>query len=127
MANMLRPLVAVDLNSRIDYLTLYKFMEGLLRKFKVVDTVFIMDDKSLVEIDENKVFRVSDSYSFVEVVRNLKEISEKKGTLDLKSLIRLQKELGRSIVVLVSNRKAKPLGNMLIVFDGKKVKALAGN
>lgn len=127
MTNMLRPLVAVDLNSRIDYLALYKFMEGLLKKFKVVDTVFIMDDKSIVEIDENKVFRVSDSYSFVEVVRNLKELSEKKGKLDLKSLIILQKELGRSLVVLVSNRKARSLGNLLIVFDGKKVKTLAGN
>ncbi len=127
MGDMLRPLIAIDLNSRIDYLKLYNFVEKLLRKFKVVDAVFIIDDKSILEIDSHKVFKVSDSYSLVEVVKELKGLSERKGNLDLGSLVTLKRELNRSVVVVVSDRKAKANDNLLFVFDGRRIKTISGN
>jgi hypothetical protein len=127
MTNMLRPLIAIDLNSKIDYLKLHKFVEKLLKKFKVVDAVFIIDDKSILEIDSNKVFKVSDSYSLVEVVKELRGISEHRGNLDLRSLVKLKEELKRSVVVLVSDRKAKASDSLFFVFDGQRIRTLSGN
>ncbi len=126
MLNM-RPLVAIDLNSNIDYLVLFKFINNLLRKFKDVDITFIVDDGKILEFDNNEVFKISDSYSTVELVRDLKSISDKGDSLKLESLLKLKRELGRSIVILVSDRKVKSKGELIFVFDGKRIRLLKGN
>ncbi|MUM64739.1 hypothetical protein D1867_05665 [Acidianus infernus] len=126
MLNM-RPLVAIDLNSNIDYLVLFKFINNLLRKFKDVDITFIVDDGKILEFDNNEVFKISDSYSTVELVRDLKSISDKGDSLRLESLLKLKRELGRSIVILVSDRKVKSKGELIFVFDGKRIRLLKGN
>ncbi|WP_240872171.1 hypothetical protein [Acidianus infernus] len=123
----MRPLVAIDLNSNIDYLVLFKFINNLLRKFKDVDITFIVDDGKILEFDNNEVFKISDSYSTVELVRDLKSISDKGDSLRLESLLKLKRELGRSIVILVSDRKVKSKGELIFVFDGKRIRLLKGN
>ncbi|MQL54525.1 hypothetical protein GFB69_01835 [Acidianus ambivalens] len=123
----MRPLVAIDLNSNIDYLVLFKFINNLLRKFKDVDITFIVDDGKILEFDNNEVFKISDSYSTVELVRDLKSISDKSDSLKLGSLLKLKRELGRSIVILVSDRKVKSKGELIFVFDGKRIRLLKGN
>jgi hypothetical protein len=123
----MRPLVAIDLNSNIDYLVLFKFINNLLRKFKDVDITFIVDDGKILEFDNNEVFKISDSYSTVELVRDLKSISDKGDSLKLGSLLKLKRELGRSIVILVSDRKVKSKGELIFVFDGKRIRLLNGN
>ncbi|MCY0874439.1 MAG: hypothetical protein OWQ47_05885 [Acidianus infernus] len=123
----MRPLVAIDLNSNIDYLVLFKFINNLLRKFKDVDITFIVDDGKILEFDNNEVFKISDSYSTVELVRDLKSISDKGDSLKLESLLKLKRELGRSIVILVSDRKVKSKGELIFVFDGKRIRLLKGN
>ncbi|MDT7900780.1 MAG: hypothetical protein RRE78_02590 [Acidianus sp.] len=123
----MRPLVAIDLNSNIDYLVLFKFINNLLRKFKDVDITFIVDDGKILEFDNDEVFKISDSYSTVELVRDLKSISDKGDSLKLGSLLKLKRELGRSIVILVSDRKVKSKGELIFVFDGKRIRLLNGN
>jgi hypothetical protein len=123
----MRPLVAIDLNSNIDYLVLFKFINNLLRKFKDVDITFIVDDGKILEFDNYEVFKISDSYSTVELVRDLKSISDKGDYLKLGSLLKLKRELGRSIVILVSDRKVKSKGELIFVFDGKRIRLLNGN
>ncbi|BDC19014.1 hypothetical protein HS5_19040 [Acidianus sp. HS-5] len=126
MLNM-RPLVAIDLNSNINYLTLFKFINALLRKFKDVDITFMVDDGKILEFDNNEVFKVSDSYSTIELVKDLKTISDKSGSLKIGNLLRLKKELGRSIVILVSDRKVKSKGELIFIFDGNRIRVLKGN
>ncbi|MFP3163031.1 MAG: hypothetical protein RXQ75_04235 [Acidianus hospitalis] len=123
----MRPLVAIDLNSNIDYLVLFKFINNLLRKFKDVDITFIVDDGKILEFGNDEVFKISDSYSTVELVRDLKSISDKGDSLKLGSLLKLKRELGRSIVILVSDRKVKSKGELIFVFDGKRIRLLNGN
>ncbi|MFP3217759.1 hypothetical protein [Acidianus sp.] len=123
----MRPLVAIDLNSNIDYLVLFKFINNLLRKFKDVDITFIVDDGKILEFGNDEVFKISDSYSTVELVRDLKSISDKGNSLKLGSLLKLKRELGRSIVILVSDRKVKSKGELIFLFDGKRIRLLNGN
>ncbi|WP_236751160.1 hypothetical protein [Acidianus sp. HS-5] len=123
----MRPLVAIDLNSNINYLTLFKFINALLRKFKDVDITFMVDDGKILEFDNNEVFKVSDSYSTIELVKDLKTISDKSGSLKIGNLLRLKKELGRSIVILVSDRKVKSKGELIFIFDGNRIRVLKGN
>ncbi len=126
MLNM-RPLVAIDLNSNINYLALFKFINSLLKKFKDVDITFIIDDGKILEFDNKEVFKISDSYSTIELVRDLKTISDKTNSLKIGNLLRLKKELGRSIVILVSDRKVKSKGELIFIFDGNRIRLMKGN
>ncbi|EZQ02398.1 hypothetical protein CM19_00425 [Candidatus Acidianus copahuensis] len=120
-------LIAMDLNSSIEYSRLRKFVESLLYKFRDVDVTFLIDDGSILKLGNDEVFKVSDPDSFVELTKDLKSISTKKGNLRIGNIIRLKRELGRSILVLVSNRKVKNSDELILVYNGKKISALIGN
>jgi len=68
---MLRPLIAIDLNSGLKYSSLRNFILRILRAFGIADVVFIIDDKNIMEFASHQVFPISDSASTVELVKTL--------------------------------------------------------
>lgn len=125
----MRPLIALDVNSNIDYLTLFKFISSLLKKFTDVDITFVLGDGSILKVENNEVFKISDSFSVIELVKNLKKIVDEsnEGNFDLNNLIKLKKELNRSLLIIVSDKKVKDSNELVFIFDGKKVRLLRGN
>lgn len=125
----MRPLIALDVNSNIDYLTLFKFISSLLKRFDNIDITFVGGDGSIIKVENNEVFKISDSFSVIELVKELRKIVEdgSEGNLNVNSLIKLKKELNRSILIIVSDKKIKDTKELVFIFDGKRVKLLRGN
>lgn len=125
----MRPLIALDVNSDIDYLTLFRFISLLLKKFNNVDITFILGDGSIIKVGNSEVFKISDSFSVIELVKNLKNITKKdnRHRLNINSIIKLKRELKRSIMIVVSDKKVKDTNELIFIFDGKKIRLLRGN
>ncbi|AWR99246.1 hypothetical protein [Metallosphaera hakonensis] len=118
---MLRPLIAIDLNSRVGKASISRLISRVLKVFGIADVIFIMDDNSIVEFNESKVFPISDSDSVTSLVENLKKLSEKRDALDLESVLKLKRELRRSILIVVSDREVRSEREMIFRFNGKKI------
>ncbi|WP_240931357.1 hypothetical protein [Acidianus sulfidivorans] len=126
----MNPLIAIDVNSNIDYLTLFKFISSLRKKFKNIDIAFVIGDGSIIKIGKDEVFRISDAFSVIELMRNFKTIIEKdnkKQKLNIDSLVKLKRELHRTIMIIVSDKKINEPNELIFTFDGKKIKLLKGN
>ncbi|AEB95913.1 MAG: hypothetical protein QXR57_00185 [Metallosphaera sp.] len=124
---MLRPLIAIDLNSRIGNAKIFNFVKYVLKIFGIADVVFIMDDNSIVEFDNSRIFPISDAESVVSLVDNLKALSEEKANLDLRSVIKVKRELGRSVLIVVSDRKIAQSDELIFNYNGKKIKKIIHN
>ncbi len=118
---MLRPLIAIDLNSNVGSRSIARFVSKILRVFGIADVIFIMDDESIVEFNDARVFSVSDPESVMSLTENLRKLSEKKDVLDLRSAITLKRELGRSLLIVVSDRKIKKAHELIFKYNGRKV------
>ncbi|BCS92266.1 hypothetical protein [Metallosphaera javensis (ex Sakai et al. 2022)] len=118
---MLRPLIAIDLNSNVRSRSIARFVSRILRVFGIADVIFIMDDDSIVEFNNTHVFSISDPESVTSLTENLKKLSEKKDVLDLQSVITLKRELGRSLLIVVSDRKIKREHELIFKYNGKRV------
>ncbi|ARM77092.1 hypothetical protein [Acidianus manzaensis] len=126
----LNPLIAIDVNSNIDYLTLFKFISSLKRKFKNIDIAFVIGDGSIIKVGKDEVFRISDSFSVIELMKNFKTIIDderKKQKFNINNLLKLKKELHRSVMIIVSDKKINSSDEIIFTFDGKKIRLLKGN
>ncbi|MEM2662407.1 MAG: hypothetical protein QW665_04005 [Metallosphaera sp.] len=119
---MLRPLIAIDLNSNVGSRSIARFVSKILRVFGIADV--ILDDESIVEFNDARVFSVSDPESVMSLTENLRKLSEKKDVLDLRSAITLKRELGRSLLIVVSDRKIKKAHELIFKYNGRKVQKL---
>ncbi|MEM2013593.1 MAG: hypothetical protein QW536_09625, partial [Metallosphaera sp.] len=70
---MLRPLIAIDLNSNVGSRSIARFVSKILRVFGIADVIFIMDDESIVEFNDARVFSVSDPESVMSLTENLRK------------------------------------------------------
>jgi len=118
---LLRPLIAIDLNSGLKYSSLRNFILRILRAFGIADVVFIIDDKNIMEFASHQVFPISDSASIVELVKDLRKISEKRDELDIEPVISLKREMGRSILIVISDRKIKHTQELVFKYNGKRL------
>lgn len=119
---MIRPLIAIDLNSKLGYSAIRKFILRVLRAFGIADVVFIIDDKNIMEFADSQVFPISDSLSIVELVRSLRKVSESREELDIEPVISLKKEMGRSILIVLSDREVKCTEELVFKYNGRRLK-----
>lgn len=100
-------------------------VKKLFETFGALDVVFIIDDDSIVELDGNLVLTFYSVKELVETYKVLKKLSEvKSNRLRVTSVIRLERDLKRFPLVVITDRKIVGLNkNLIFVYDGDKVKA----
>ncbi|AAK42685.1 Hypothetical protein SSO2556 [Saccharolobus solfataricus P2] len=121
----MEPLIAIDLNSNMSISQLESSVKKLFETFGALDVVFIIDDDSIVELDGNLVLTFYSVKELVETYKVLKKLSEvKSNRLRVTSVIRLERDLKRFPLVVITDRKIVGLNkNLIFVYDGDKVKA----
>ncbi|QGA53313.1 hypothetical protein GFS03_01245 [Sulfolobus sp. E5-1-F] len=121
----MEPLIAIDLNSNMTISQLESSVKKLFETFGALDVVFIIDDDSIVELDGNLVLTFYTVNDLLETYRVLKKLSEvKSNRLRVTSVIRLERDLKRFPLVVITDRKIIGLKkNLIFVYNGEKVRA----
>ncbi|WP_338604115.1 hypothetical protein V6M85_05725 [Sulfolobus tengchongensis] len=121
----MEPLIAIDLNSNMSLSQLEDYVKKLFEKFGALDVVFIIDDDSIVELDGNLVLTFYNISELLETYRVLKKLSEvKSNRLRVTSVIRLERELKRFPLLIITDRKVVGLKrNLVFVYNGEKIRA----
>ncbi|AOL16905.1 hypothetical protein BFU36_09515 [Sulfolobus sp. A20] len=120
----MEPLIAIDLNSNINLEQLQEGLRKFFENFGSLDIVFLIDDDSIVELDGKLVQTFYNMNDLIESYKILKELSETKSNrLKVTSVIRLERELRRFPLIIITNRKIIGLEkNLVFVYDGHNVK-----
>lgn len=123
--SVMEPLIAIDLNSNMTLKQIEEALKKLFEKFGALDVVFLIDDDSIVEIRGNLVATFYNIKELLETYNMLKQLSESKSNrLRVSSVIRLERELKRFPLIIVTDRKIVELEkNLVFVYDGINVKA----
>lgn len=121
----MEPLIAIDLNSNMSLTQLEEALKKLFEKFGALDIVFLIDDDSIVELDGKLVLTFYSLNDLLETFKILKKLSEvKSNRLKVTSVIRLERELKRFPLIIITDRKVTGLEkNLIFVYDGESVKA----
>ncbi|QXJ34405.1 hypothetical protein [Saccharolobus shibatae] len=121
----MEPLIAIDLNSNMSISQLESSVKKLFETFGALDVVFIIDDDSIVELDGNLVLTFYTVKELLETYKVLKKLSEvKSNRLRVTSVIRLERDLKRFPLVVITDRKIIGLNkNLIFVYNGEKVRA----
>ncbi|QXJ28064.1 hypothetical protein [Saccharolobus shibatae] len=121
----MEPLIAIDLNSNMSISQLESSVKKLFETFGALDVVFIIDDDSIVELDGNLVLTFYTVKDLLETYKVLKKLSEvKSNRLRVTSVIRLERDLKRFPLVVITDRKIIGLNkNLIFVYNGEKVRA----
>ncbi|MEM0092317.1 MAG: hypothetical protein QXG62_06970 [Saccharolobus sp.] len=121
----MEPLIAIDLNSNMSLKQIEEALKKLFEKFGALDVVFLIDDDSIVEIRGNLVATFYNIKELLETYNMLKQLSESKSNrLRVSSVIRLERELKRFPLIIITDRKIVELEkNLVFVYDGINVKA----
>ncbi|MEM0164603.1 MAG: hypothetical protein QXW30_02465 [Saccharolobus sp.] len=121
----MEPLIAIDLNSNMTLKQIEEALKKLFEKFGALDVVFLIDDDSIVEIRGNLVATFYNIKELLETYNMLKQLSESKSNrLRVSSVIRLERELKRFPLIIITDRKIVELEkNLVFVYDGINVKA----
>ncbi|ACP36845.1 conserved hypothetical protein [Sulfolobus islandicus Y.G.57.14] len=121
----MEPLIAIDLNSNMSISQLESSVKKLFETFGALEVVFIIDDDSIVELDGNLVLTFYTVEDLLETYKVLKRLSEvKSNRLRVTSVIRLERDLKRFPLVVITDRKIIGLKkNLIFVYNGEKVKA----
>ncbi|MEM3292269.1 MAG: hypothetical protein QXY60_05995 [Saccharolobus sp.] len=121
----MEPLIAIDLNSNMTLKQIEEALKKLFEKFGALDVVFLIDDDSIVEIRGNLVATFYSIKELLETYNMLKQLSESKSNrLRVSSVIRLERELKRFPLIIITDRKIVGLEkNLVFVYDGINVKA----
>ncbi|MEM1629999.1 MAG: hypothetical protein QXY03_05355 [Saccharolobus sp.] len=121
----MEPLIAIDLNSNMSLKQIEEALKKLFEKFGALDVVFLIDDDSIVEIRGNLVTTFYNIKELLETYKMLKQLSESKSNrLRVSSVIRLERELKRFPLIIITDRKIVGLEkNLVFVYDGTNVKA----
>ncbi|BDB99206.1 MAG: hypothetical protein RRA45_06680 [Saccharolobus sp.] len=121
----MEPLIAIDLNSNMSLNQLEEALKKLFEKFGALDIVFLIDDDSIVELDGKLVLTFYSLNDLLETFKILKKLSEvKSNRLKVTSVIRLERELKRFPLIIITDRKVTGLEkNLIFVYDGESVKA----
>ncbi|MEM0363449.1 MAG: hypothetical protein QXH75_06590 [Sulfolobaceae archaeon] len=121
----MEPLIAIDLNSNMSLKQIEEALKKLFEKFGALDVVFLIDDDSIVEIRGNLVTTFYNIKELLETYKMLKQLSESKSNrLRVSSVIRLERELKRFPLIIITDRKIIGLEkNLVFVYDGTNVKA----
>ncbi|MEM0131145.1 MAG: hypothetical protein QW232_10035 [Saccharolobus sp.] len=121
----MEPLIAIDLNSNMSLKQIEEALKKLFEKFGALDVVFLIDDDSIVEIRGNLVATFYNIKELLETYDMLKQLSESKSNrLRVSSVIRLERELKRFPLIIITDRKIVELEkNLVFVYDGINVKA----
>lgn len=100
-------------------------VKKLFETFGALEVVFIIDDDSIVELDGNLVLTFYTVEDLLETYKVLKRLSEvKSNRLRVTSVIRLERDLKRFPLVVITDRKIIGLKkNLIFVYNGEKVKA----
>lgn len=122
---VMEPLIAIDLNSNMSLKQIEEALKKLFEKFGALDVVFLIDDDSIVEIRGNLVTTFYNIKELLETYKMLKQLSESKSNrLRVSSVIRLERELKRFPLIIITDRKIIGLEkNLVFVYDGTNVKA----
>lgn len=122
---VMEPLIAIDLNSNMSLKQIEEALKKLFEKFGALDVVFLIDDDSIVEIRGNLVATFYNIKELLEAYKMLKQLSEiKSNRLRVSSVIRLERELKRFPLIIITDRKIVGLEkNLVFVYDGINVKA----
>ena len=122
---VMEPLIAIDLNSNMSLKQIEEALKKLFEKFGALDVVFLIDDDSIVEIRGNLVATFYNIKELLETYDMLKQLSESKSNrLRVSSVIRLERELKRFPLMIITDRKIVELEkNLVFVYDGINVKA----
>lgn len=122
---VMEPLIAIDLNSNMSLKQIEEALKKLFEKFGALDVVFLIDDDSIVEIRGNLVTTFYNIKELLETYKMLKQLSESKSNrLRVSSVIRLERELKRFPLIIITDRKIVGLEkNLVFVYDGTNVKA----
>ena len=122
---VMEPLIAIDLNSNMSLKQIEEALKKLFEKFGALDVVFLIDDDSIVEIRGNLVTTFYNIKELLEAYKMLKQLSESKSNrLRVSSVIRLERELKRFPLIIITDRKIIGLEkNLVFVYDGTNVKA----
>ena len=122
---VMEPLIAIDLNSNMSLKQIEEALKKLFEKFGALDVVFLIDDDSIVEIRGNLVATFYNIKELLETYDMLKQLSESKSNrLRVSSVIRLERELKRFPLIIITDRKIVGLEkNLVFVYDGINVKA----
>lgn len=122
---VMEPLIAIDLNSNMTLKQIEEALKKLFEKFGALDVVFLIDDDSIVEIRGNLVATFYSIKELLETYNMLKQLSESKSNrLRVSSVIRLERELKRFPLIIITDRKIVGLEkNLVFVYDGINVKA----
>lgn len=122
---VMEPLIAIDLNSNMSLKQIEEALKKLFEKFGALDVVFLIDDDSIVEIRGNLVATFYNIKELLETYKMLKQLSESKSNrLRVSSVIRLERELKRFPLIIITDRKIVELEkNLVFVYDGINVKA----
>ena len=122
---VMEPLIAIDLNSNMSLKQIEEALKKLFEKFGALDVVFLIDDDSIVEIRGNLVATFYNIKELLEAYKMLKQLSESKSNrLRVSSVIRLERELKRFPLIIITDRKIVELEkNLVFVYDGINVKA----
>lgn len=122
---VMEPLIAIDLNSNMSLKQIEEALKKLFEKFGALDVVFLIDDDSIVEIRGNLVATFYNIKELLEAYKMLKQLSESKSNrLRVSSVIRLERELKRFPLIIITDRKIVGLEkNLVFVYDGINVKA----
>lgn len=121
----MEPLIAIDLNSKMSSKQLEEALKKLFEKFGALDIVFLIDDDSIVELDGKLVLTFYTLNDLLEIFKILKKLSEvKSNRLKVTSVIRLERELKRFPLIIITDRKVTGLEkNLIFVYDGESVRA----
>ncbi len=120
----MEPLIAIDLNSDISLEQLQEGLRKFFENFGSLDIIFLIDDDSIVELDGKLVQTFYNMNDLIETYEILKELSEiKSNRLKVTSVIRLERELKRFPLIIITNRKIIGLEkNLVFVYDGHNVR-----